>query len=253
LEKQFQATPLEGNRKKTIPQIRKASKWHPALSLLGLTPEKAELVGALMGDKGTFKQQQRHGFYHGYDLSRYTRCTISICLGKDKTWGEHMGRLMMDSYGTHGSTYLDGNEWRFWSSSTIAFHDLSQYYDPSWNCHLWRVTRPILEAPPVVKERVARGYFDADGYPNFSKARNQVSVKATSVNKQGVDSMKQLLVTIGYRPGVYRRYNDMDVWELCIGRADDVIRFYNRIGFSIKRKQQKLRRFLLKKGLKFNA
>ncbi|HLQ06429.1 MAG TPA: LAGLIDADG family homing endonuclease [Nitrososphaerales archaeon] len=102
------------------------------------------------------------------------------------------------------------------------------------------MTEPIFEASPLVKERVIRGYFDADGYPNFSKARRQVSVKATSVNKLGVESMKTLLETIGYGPGVYRRYNDAEVWELCIGRRDEVVRFHNRIGFSIHRKQEKL-------------
>src|SRR5579863_1109708 len=73
-----------------------------------LTPEKGELVGALMGDKGTFKIQQRHGFYHGYDLSKYTRCTMSICLGRDKEWGTRLANLMMISYGVHGSRISTG-------------------------------------------------------------------------------------------------------------------------------------------------
>src|SRR5579863_1109709 len=55
-------------------------------------------------------------------------------------------------------TYFDGREWRFWSSSSKAFRDLSQYYHPNWNCHRWRVTEPILEASPSVKERVVGGY-----------------------------------------------------------------------------------------------
>jgi hypothetical protein len=205
-----------------------------------------------MGDKGTFKVQQRHGFYHGYDLSKYTRCAMSICLGRDREWGAHLAALLMSSYGAHGSTYLDGREWRFWSSSSKAFHDLSQYYHPNWNCHLWRVTKLIFEASPIIKEGVVRGYFDADGYPNFSKARQRVSLKATSVNKLGVQSMKELLKTIGYSPGVYRRYKDAEVWELCIARKDDIVRFYRRIGFSINRKHQKLKDMMTWKGLPIN-
>jgi len=61
--------------------------------------------------------------------------------------------------------------------------------------------------------------------------------------------MKKLLGTIGYHPGVYRRYADKDVWELCLARQEDVVSFYRRVGFSIGRKQHKLRSMLLRKGL----
>lgn len=202
-----------------------------------------------MGDKGIFKIVQRHGFYHGYDLSKYTRCVMSICLGNDRDWGLHLARLLMNSYGVHGSTYFDRNEWRFWCSSSRAFRDLSHYYHPDWNCHLWRVTKPIFDAIPEIKEGVVRGYFDADGYPNFSKARQQVSLKATSVNRLGVELMRDLLRTIGYEPRVYRRYKAADVWELCIARQADVVRFHRRIGFSIRRKQLRLGMILARRGL----
>jgi intein-encoded DNA endonuclease-like protein len=100
-----------------------------------------------------------------------------------------------------------------------------------------------------VREGVVRGYFNADGYPNFSKARNQVSLKATTVNKIGADSMRRLLATIGYKSGVYMRYKEDEVWELCIARQEDVVDFYKCIGFSIRRKQNKLRTMLVRKGL----
>ena len=214
-----------------------------------LTPEKGELIGSLMGDKGVFKIQRRHGFYRGYDLSKYTRCSMSVCLGRDREWGEHISRLMSKSYGVHGTTYIDGREYRFWSSSSRVFHDLANYYSPSWNCHRWRVIEPIFRAPLSVREGVIRGYFSADGYPDFSNARDQVSLKATTVNKPGADSMRRLLETIGFRPGVYRRYKVKDVWELCVARQADVLDFYNRIGFSIARKQTKLRSMLVRKGI----
>jgi hypothetical protein len=214
-----------------------------------LTPEKAELVGALMGDKGTFKVQRRHGFYRGYDLSKYTRCAMSICLGKDREWGDHLSALMSSSFNVHGSTYLDGREWRFWSSSSRAFRDLAQYYSPDWNCRLWRVGDPFFEAQQTIKEGLVRGYFDADGYPNLNKARQEVSVKAVSVNLEGVRTMKELLSTIGYEPKVYRRYSNADVWELCMARQSDVVRFYECIGFSIERKQRALEFMLREKGL----
>lgn len=202
-----------------------------------------------MGDKGTFKRLRRYGFYHGYDQGKYTRCVMSICLGKDRAWGDHIAGLLMNSYGVHGTTYYDGCQWRFWTNSSRAFQDISTYYHPEWNSHLWKVTNPIFEASPIARKGVVRGYFDADGYPNFSKVKNQVSLKATSVNKGGVESMKELLGTVGYGAGVYRRYKDQEVWELCIARRQDVVRFYSQIGFSIPRKQRKLANMLISKGL----
>ena len=244
----FQSTLVRNSHNPARLQIHRVGKWFRTLWLC-LTAEKGELVGALMGDKGTFKVQRRHGFYGGYDLSKYTRCAMSVCLGKDKDWGDHLASLLFKSYGVRGSTYLDGHEWRFWSSSTRAFQDLSEYYKPEWNCHSWCVTEPIFSAMPDAKEGVVRGYFDADGYPHFSKARNQVSLKATSTNRLGVESMKKLLATIGYNAGVYRRYSNSEVWELCIARQQDVLRFYVQIGFSIRRKQARLAAMLARKGL----
>ena len=55
--------------------------------------------------------------------------------------------------------------------------------------------------------------------------------------------------SVGYRAGVYRRCRDDSAWELCVANQDDVLRFYDRIGFSIKRKQDKLRAMLKRKGL----
>ncbi len=202
-----------------------------------------------MGDKGVFKVQKRHGFYRGYDLSKYTRTSMSICLGKDRDWGTHLSGLLMVSYGVKGSTYFDGRMWRIWCSSARAFHDLSKYYHPDWNCHRWRVTTPIFEASNAARRMVVRGYLDADGYPNFSEARQQVSLKATSVNKEGLLSMRELLGSIGYAAGVYRRYKDDRAWELCITRQEDVVRFYSEIGFAIPRKQQNLRKMMLRKGI----
>ncbi len=218
-------------------------------SLGVLTPEKGELVGALMGDKGTFRELKRYVKGRGSKQATYKRCVMSLCLGKDRYWGDHLAKLLMKSYGIHGTTYFDGREWLFWVNSPRVFRDLSTYYSPDWNCYLWRVTEPIFEASPRVKEMVIRGYLDADGYPNFSKARNQVSLKVTSANRLGVESMKELLLTIGYRAGVYRRYRDNRAWELCVARQADVVRFYDEIGFTIERKQDSLKSMLIGKGL----
>ncbi len=209
--------------------------------------ETAELVGALTGDKGVFKKTRRYGFYRGYDLSKYHRYQISICLGRDKDWGQHISDLIFRTYGLRGSICYDKNEWRFHSSSTRVFKDLSPYYDPSWNARRWRVSPALLGSAAKMRRAFARGYFDADGYPYFSKSRDKVFVQINSVNRQGLEDMRELLQSLGYHPGLYRRYKKREVWEVTIQRKPEVIRFYDEIGFSIRRKQEKLRRMLRRK------
>jgi hypothetical protein len=214
---------------------------------VSLTPEKAELVGALTGDKGVFKKTRRYGYYNGYDLSRYHRYQISICLGKDRDWGSHISNLIFRGYGLRGSICYDKNEWRFHSSSTRVFKELSRYYDPSWNARKWRINAELLGSSAEIRRRFARGYFDADGYPYLNKSRKKVLVQINSVNNAGLTDMRELLRSLGYNPGLYRRYKNRDVWEVTIQRKSELIRFLDEIGFSIKRKQQKLRRMLRSK------
>jgi len=211
------------------------------------TPDNAELLGALTGDKGIFKKTRRYGFYNGYDLSKYHRYQISICLGKDKDWGSHISDLIFRGYGLHGSVCREEREWRFHSSSTRVFKDLSRYYDPTWNARKWRISPVLLRSPTDIRRRFARGYFDADGYPYYNKSRDKVLVQINSVNRNGLTDMRELLRSLGYNPGLYKRYKNRSVWEITIQRKSEVIRFANDIGFSIQRKQEKLRNMLRSK------
>ena len=212
-----------------------------------VTAEVAELVGALTGDKGIIKRTRRYGYYNGYDLSKYHRYQVSICLGKDKDWGHHISNLIFRAYGLRGSVCPDGSDWKFYSSSTRVFKDLSQYYDPEWNARRWRINQAILDSSVVIRRGFARGYFDADGYPYFNKSRNRTLVQINSVNKNGLTDMRGLLQSLGYHPGLYKRYKKRRVREVTIQRKSELIRFLDEIGFSISRKQARLRGMLLRK------
>jgi len=209
-----------------------------------LSAESAEILGALIGDKGTLKRTRRYGSYKGYDLSKYHRYLVSICLGKDEEWGHHISDLMFRSYGLRGSTYYDVDEWRFLSNSTRVFKELSLYYYPEWRARTWRIHASLFGAPTKVRKSLVRGYFDADGYPRYSKARRMVLVQVNSVNKNGLLDMRRLLQSLQFNPGLYRRYRTRDVWELTIQRKSEVFRFLNEIGFSIMRKQTRLKQML---------
>lgn len=208
-------------------------------------------MGALIGDKGIIKKTKRYGHYKGYDLSKYHRYVITVCLGNDFEWGRHISDLIFRTYRLRGSVYHDGREWVFTSSSSRIFSDLSQYYKPVWNARTWRIAPILFRSSPQIRHSLIRGYFDADGYPHFSEARRQVLVQANSVNKNGLTDMRRLLWSIGYNPGLYKRYKNRDVWELSIIRKSEVLRFFKQISFSIERKQRKLEHMLRRKGQSF--
>jgi len=71
-----------------------------------------------------------------------------------------------------------------------------------------------------------------------------VLVQVNSVNKNGLLDMRRLLQSLQFNPGLYRRYRTRDVWELTIQRKSEVFRFLNEIGFSIMRKQTRLKQML---------
>lgn len=210
----------------------------------GITPRKAEFLGALTGDRGAFKKTHSSGFYRGYDMSKWVRYVTKICVGVDKDWGVHLSNLIFQEYGVRGSLYWDRNEWRLESSSSRLHRDLANYFKQEWNARSWRVSPALFSAPIGVRRAFIRGYFDADGYPYFSKARHHVYVQVNSVNLNGVMDTKRLLESVGFHPGLYRRYKARDVWELTIHRKSEVFRYSTEIKFSIARKQAKLLKML---------
>jgi len=213
-----------------------------------ITEAKAEVLGALIGDKKLFKKSHRYGHYHGYDLSRYYKCVTSICLGADRDWGYHLSRLILGEYGVRGSIFFSQNEWVFECSSTRLFEDLTQFYEHGWRARTWRLKEIIFDSPEAVRERLVRGYFDADGTPYYNEMRNRLIVRATSVNLAGLQDMKRLLISLGIHPGIYRKASDESSWELDIARLSDLESFRSRIGFSITRKRAKLEEAMRTRG-----
>jgi hypothetical protein len=72
-----------------------------------LTEAKAEIIGALFGDKSLFGIYPRYGRYKGYDYSRYKQGIIRIFLGKDEEWGGHLSELALKVYDIRGNLIHD--------------------------------------------------------------------------------------------------------------------------------------------------
>ena len=209
-----------------------------------ITPGLAEVLGALTGDRGAFKETHGYDSSHDPHGSKRARYATKVCVGLDKEWGLHLSSLIFKDYGVHGSVYWDRNEWRFETSSAALYKDMHRFYKPEWNARTWRINPSLFGYRAEIRRSFARGYFDADGYPYLSKARSHVYVQVNSVNYFGLSDGKRLLESLGFHPGLYRRYREREVWELTIHRKAELFKFHQEIGFSIKRKQAHLREML---------
>jgi len=207
---------------------------------MSLTAEKAEIIGALFGDKSLFGFYPRYGHYKGTDYSRYKRGVVRISLGKDKEWGQRLSDLTFASYGIRGSVARDTREWVFRIDSGRVVRDLMNWYDPSWDCHTWRVNPQILVASNEAKLGLLRGYCDADGSPVFNKSRQQPLIKIESVNHDGLQEIDRIFQQLGYTSHLWRESKTRGSWGLYLTRFEDIQRFYQEIGFSITRKQTRL-------------
>ena len=205
----------------------------------------AEFLGALTGDRGSFKKKLGSG--KTGKAVKPTRYVTKICVGIDREWGYHLSNLVYRDYGVRGSVFWDKNEWRYQSNSARLYEDLHHYFRPEWNARCWGISPLLFACPFEIRQAFIRGYFDADGYPYFSRARDRVYVQVNSVNLSGLVGRNRLFVSLGFHPGLYRRYKKRDVWELTVHRKEDVFRFYDEIGFSTVRKQDKLREMLARK------
>jgi len=206
---------------------------------LHLTPEKAEIVGALLGDKIRFGFFKRYG---NWTKSKRPRGMLEICLGSNAQWGKHLSDLAFRAYGLRGSNYLLQKpwprqpEWRFSISSPRVVKDLLPYFDPMWRAGTWRIVPAIFEAPKASICSLLRGYMDADGFVHKSPTRG---VRVESVNENGINDVLGLFAKLGIRARIYRR-KSRNVWTLQIGRRQNISRYRELVGFSLPHKSTAL-------------
>lgn len=114
----------------------------------------------------------------------------------------------------------------------------------------------ILENKKMVAQFLS-GFFDGEGTVNISKKR-YISIQCYSVNENGLKEVGKLLseFNIHYTTSRLNRkglqiclnkkicYGKSDIYAIIISKYNDINRFYNQIGFKIKRKNDKIKKFL---------
>ena len=204
-----------------------------------LTPEKAEIIDALIGDKTRF------GFFKRYRMWKRrnsTRGVLEICLGSSPEWGEHLSALTFRAYGLRGCIYVlrkpppRKSEWRFTVSSSRVVQDLSAYLSIGYNARTWAICPAMKEAKTETIRGLLRGYMDADGFAHSSNTRG---VRDESVNGRGLREVAQLFSKLGIDSRLYRRRANR-VWAVQITRKPNVMRYRWLVGFSLSHKKKAL-------------
>lgn len=125
----------------------------------------------------------------------------------------------------------------------------------------WRVPLFIKDGNNSIKSSFIRGMFDSEGDVTLSKKEGKYYYPRTrfsNTNEVGTLELKQLMKSIGVDSYISREHRMIDKYEVNVVRIiiSGLKRnksFFNLIGFSIKKKQEKLRRYLCEKDISFGV
>ncbi len=185
---------------------------------------KARLCGYLAGDGRIFYKED----YHHYAISFYPD-------------HESIVRSYMDAfqrfYNKKPSVKKLNNFFYVSCNSKAIFYDLINTID--FGVRKWRAPYKILYNEINTAEWL-RGLFDSDGSVNVKKK----FVRLQSVNINGLRDVKKLLINLDINSFIskYNGNNSRGVaYELYIPKYSEVVKFYRKVSFYHKIKQDKLR------------
>lgn len=149
-----------------------------------------------------------------------------------------------------------------WAHKKVRFFEREQHGRPYYECKLnslnaLKFIRDLVgnrvEVPSVVfnssrKVQIGfiRGFYDSEG----CVLKNPKIVRVYNTNQKVIEQIKEMLVTLGFdekRTKVrlhYRRENGKDMYVVAIANKQGIKMFYELIGFTINRKQERLKSIL---------
>lgn len=199
---------------------------------IGLTPEKSYILGVLCGD----------GWISSNNLRIGLRCI-------DKDFVQEFQKNIMKVYGIFCKIRMDKPKNSRWSmqfvldlNSRLACEDVLSY--GKFNSDDWRVPKEIISSNDIkLIGSFLRGFYDSEGHVSSK----WYHLKATTSNKAGFSDILYLLkrLKIHYITGFKKHKNPRYKlgYEVYITGSDSYKIFKKYIGFSIKRKQDKLLKF----------
>lgn len=220
---------------------RTITKSIPNKNYKKLTPERAYILGVMCGDGCIFsgiakKKQWEYYLYVVY---------LSV---KDKDFIDEFIHCIKMVYGISPSIYFrkrsqKNPKWSdIWTAKITRkeiYQDLATY---KFGTHNWRVPYEIKYSDD---ERIAaaflRGFYDSEG--SVLKGPRNFGISVVSTNLDGLQEIKELLKRLNIESskiGVDKRHKN-HTFYFPISKKSSIITFLNKIGFSIKRKRNKIK------------
>jgi len=197
-------------------------------------PELAYVIGGWLGD-GTLARERNN-----------YKCYVKLSV-KDYDFAEEWGRCLAKASGKL-EPYVPRWEnalgrWVVKGSNILLYNLLKRARENP------RILLPYLEKYP---EEARRGFFDAEG----SVWRERYQVRVHNTNPRVIELCKQLLEKTGIYCSIHKRRqskllkcpktgkryyrNSKVMWDLAIYGRENILRFAEKVGFTIARKQAEL-------------
>ncbi|NIP40460.1 MAG: hypothetical protein GTN39_02990 [Candidatus Aenigmarchaeota archaeon] len=196
-----------------------------------IIPEKAYLFGVMIGD----------GYLHCTENKSYQIALQAV----DRDLISEFAKCLKKVYGLEASisnikikTQNWNDKWQARICCKEIFNDILGY--GPFKTDSWKVPKIISDSSEKVQCRFLKGFFDSEG----SVGTNSRRVVAVSTNKQGLNGIKSLLSRSGINSRIHRnkeiRGNRKPCYSIRITGRENILKYNEKIGFSIRRKQVKL-------------
>jgi intein-encoded DNA endonuclease-like protein len=191
-----------------------------------LSKEKARIIAHLIGDGALYKTN--HDYVLKYEVS-------------DKELLERFEMDIIEVYGLKPNWEINlsgktGRPIQFVRlRSKLAFEDLVKY--ASYTSKDWHIKKYILNAKKTVKREFLKALFDDEG--SVIPYGKLPIVRLYSINRTGLIQIQKLLDDFSIKSKIVGGFGSKrNVYAVVI---KDVIIFYKKIGFNLKRKNKRLR------------
>lgn len=197
-------------------ELREKKLRRPTKEFSRLSPEKAYILGVLCGD--------------GCINNKMAKLEIR----KDKEFIEEFANCLKEVYGLEFKPYYyeKRNSFIVYAASEIVCKDLLGY--GKFGTFEWNIPKEVLISNEKIKTNFLRGMFDSEGSVNKSV------ITMASANLKGLNSIKRMLKKVGIMNTITTR-GKYSYLYIC-GR-EKLKTFKEKIGFTIKRKQERLNLF----------
>lgn len=230
---------------------RSITKPIPNKDYKKLTPERAYIFGVMCGDGCVFSGIVRKKQWE------YLNYAVNLAV-KDRDFINEFVRCIKLVYGISPSICLRQRSQKNprWSDIWVVhitrkeiYQDLVYY---QFGTHKWNVPYEIKNSnDEIIIGAFLRGFYDSEG--SVLKGKRSFGIHISSSNLNGLQEVKELLRKLNIESSkisIDKRHKN-NVFHFPISKKASIIIFLNKIGFSIKRKENKIKEYFKCKNAKF--